>query len=153
MGGLAVAGLAVTSGCALHLDDTTKAPALPARDAPLVHKAIRESQAAQAVVTAASVHHALAGDLGPLVAMHHDHVRLLVRSLGRRRARVDSDHGVFASTTRAQALAQVRAAEVRLAGELVALAQRAHDGDLARVLAAMAAAVDQRLTVMAGVHA
>ncbi len=114
--------------------------------------------------TAGTTHATLAPALGPLLAVHDAHLALLDEANRTEGAEgADADAGPAGDRTSdpaaspgdpvldpAAALAAVRTTETALAATLADLAVAADSGPLARTLAAMAAAVDQQLLLLAG---
>lgn len=111
--------------------------------------------------TARATHATLAPALTPLLDVHDVHLGLLAEAAGSGDRTDDTGAPTGAGTTEgagtpadpvldpAAALAEVRTAENDLAATLTELAVAADSGPLARTLAAMAAAVDQQLLLLA----
>ncbi|HEY1134416.1 MAG TPA: hypothetical protein VGE77_07545, partial [Nocardioides sp.] len=129
-----------------------------AADLDRVDEALAAIGAAHAEATGAgTTHPGLAPALAPLLAVHAAHLALLSEATG---ADAPSDPPPTpppsteapppaSATDPVAALAALRTTETALAGTLTDLAVAADSGPLARTLAAMAAAVDQQLLLLA----
>ncbi|WP_426244068.1 hypothetical protein [Nocardioides sp. LHG3406-4] len=120
-------------------------------------KALADTQAATvevaALVAATTVAHpALAGRLAGLVDLHAAHQSALAGAAAERAETPSATATPAGSPSVAadepQALAAVRAAESKLATQLVGRAQRAESGPFARMLAVMSAALQQGLLAL-----
>ena len=134
-------GPALVSGCA-----TTGTMSTPRRapdvDLPSAREAKALTRGAIGTLTATLARHPdLGTELHPLLAMHREHLRRL-RSVNPGATLAPSPVKVPADPHRA--LARIRAGEASRATRLGALAGAAHSGGFARMLATMAAAIDQR---------
>jgi hypothetical protein len=151
VGTAAVAPLAVVlSGCSGsdirgRLDSTTDRleaprstpPAPPNPDQPLVDST---ASAIGGLVDALEPVRAEDPAIPGLIALHQAHLKRLGRA---------SRPAAAVSLDGSRLMADVRSHETALAGMLAKQAGAAHDGDLARLLAAMSASVSQRVAVMA----
>lgn len=115
--------------------------AAPPPDADVVAAAGKSIMLAVALLEAVRARHRpLREDIRPLLALHRAHLEVLERTSD------ESVEAVLVAETPALALAQISNAEVSLAFRLADAARQAASGDLARALASMSAAVNQRLT-------
>jgi hypothetical protein len=136
---LAGAAVVPVAACDLLQDSTPEPPPAPSADELLVDRltsAIRRTRA----VAAAS-----AGAGRSLVAVHDAHLAALGAP-----APSSSTSPTATATPAPRTTGQVRAAEVRLEARLTEAAGRAEDGDLARLLASMAASLAQHVAVLPG---
>jgi hypothetical protein len=146
--GGALAGVVALAGCDLGSGDPASAPAPSADpddpDAGLVEDVVDDVVATQLLVEALRRRHdTLRRPLGELVRVHDAHLEVLGSSppqpSGRRPARTSSA---------GEALAVLRARELRHQRLLADRAVAAQSGRLARLLASMSAAVAQQLAVL-----
>jgi hypothetical protein len=146
----ALAGPVLVTGCTLDppaADPSDGAPAEPEPDADvlLLATVLAAIDGAAALLAATAERHPrLAAGLQPLVDVHAVH-----RSVLDGAAEVDPDVPPTPTVPGRPpvALARVRRAETRLVGTLREATGAAQSGDLARVLASMAASLTQHLTV------
>ena len=133
------------SGCSTA--DTSTTVSQPDADLPAAREAIALTRAGIALITATTARHpALRGELASLLAMHHAHLRRLRTLDASGTPATPATKPVPAAAD--AALTRVRTAESARATRLDALALAAHSGGFARMLGAMAAAVDQHLAVL-----
>jgi hypothetical protein len=144
--GGALAGVAVLAGCDLGSDDPDSAPAPPSGaedpDAGLVEDVVDEVAATLLLVeTLRRRHDSLRRPLGGLARVHDAHLEALgsSRQSGRRPPR---------TSNAGEAMAVLRARELRHQRLLADRAVAAQSGRLARLLASMSAAVAQQLVVV-----
>jgi hypothetical protein len=150
-----MAGVAM-GGCTLNNplseDETPAAEAVRdlAPDVAVAVEAVTLVRGAESAVTStAEAHPALAPRLADLLAAHRTHLDAVVNAVP---DGVDTSAGGAAYDVPPQpadALARLTATERSLHDGLVGLAMRAESGPFARLLGAMAAAVSQRLQVLA----
>jgi hypothetical protein len=145
LGGV-LAGVAVLAGCDLGSDDPASAPTpspdLDDPDAGLVEDVVDDIVATRQLVESLRRRHAsLRRPLGGLDRMHDAHLEALgaSRPVGRGPARSGGDP---------DAVALLRARELRHQRLLADRASAARSGRLARLLASMSAAVAQQLAVL-----
>lgn len=89
--------------------------------------------------------HSLEGRMAPLTAMHRAHLRVLEHAVPQGQRSRLRQHKATVTPKHGSGLAAVRAAETLARTQLASLANTAHSGELARLLASMAAAIGQQL--------
>lgn len=133
---------------ACDLDPPSSQPTKSATADPLPDEAVVGAARKSILLTVATIeavnarHRSLRVENAPLLALHATHLAVL--------GEADTDEtveGEIPQNTPALARKQVASTENGLAGTLVGTAGEAASGDLARVLASMAAAVTQRVVV------
>ena len=122
-------------------DDTSPASPPPPEDAELVASVVAELVRAEGVLAAATAAPELAARLAPLVDAHAAHRELLVGAVAEAQLPDSSPTRVPDAPDRA--LAAVRRSEQRLLRQLREACVGAASGDLARVLASVAASTAQ----------
>jgi hypothetical protein len=147
--GGALVGVAVLAGCDLGSGDPTSAPPTSADpddpDAGLVENVVDDVVATrQLVETLRRRHDSLRRPLGGLAQVHDAHLEVL----GSSRSGQRSGRRPPRTSNAADALAVLRARELRHQRLLVERATAAQSGRLARLLASMSAAVAQHLAVL-----
>lgn len=136
---VAAVGPFVVAGCST---ETTNSSPPPDADLPAAGEATALTRGAIASITATIARHPdLTTRLQPVLAMHRTHLRRL-RSVHSGTTVAAAPVKVPAAPQRA--LARVRTTDATRATRLEALAGAAHSGGFARMLASMAAAIDQR---------
>ena len=142
----ALALLPLLTACSGGVDDAvdrlrapeTTPPAPPNPDAAAVAEVVRAIEDVRAAISPDAGSQPVVADL---VALHTAHLRALAAA---------PSPGSAAASDAGGALAQVRARETALAQRITATAVAAHDPELARLLASMAAAIGQRTAELAG---
>lgn len=150
--GSALAAPLVLTSCDIDppasTDGASPAPAPPPEDAELVATVVAELVRAGAVLEAATLSVPdLTPALAPVAAAHADHLALLAEAVAD--ADVPTSAPPAIASGRARALAVVQRSERRLQREVGQACRLAASGDLARVLASVAASTAQHGAALA----
>lgn len=140
-------GATTLAGCDVSAFGTSKQKPQPANaDLPAVVSAATLSRRLlDLTAETARRQHSLSGTMAPLTAMHRAHLRVLEHAVPPgQRSRLRQHHPRVASH-HGSGVGAVRSAETLARTQLTSLAATAHSGELARLLASMAAAIGQQL--------
>lgn len=144
---VAGAGAVLVAGCDVHVPHVALPGPKPAdADLPVAEEAVELiGSIMRTIRTNTRRHPALEASLADVLTMHLAHLAALRHAVPTPApsARTHSEAPVPHSTS--EALAQLRSSERPVRARLGGLAQQAHSGDFARLLASMAAAVSQRI--------